>query len=104
MISKIKFKGTLGKVIIARLGCGRQAQILGRKRPHCHLCEDMEDTCTFKSKHLDETHKINNKYNYNSKMEVSLIECQIYGEQYKRSIKVKFRSRANNYKVGSESL
>ena len=64
----------------------------------------MEDTCTFKSKHLDETHKINNKYNYNSKMEVSLIECQIYGEQYKRSIKVKFRSRANNYKVGSESL
>ena len=30
----------------------------GRKRP-CHLCENMKDTCTFKSKHLNEVHKIN---------------------------------------------
>ena len=24
------------------------------KRPPCHLCENIKDTCTFKSKHLDE--------------------------------------------------
>ena len=38
------------------------------KRPPCHLCENMKDTCTFKSKHLNEVHKINKKYNCNSKM------------------------------------
>ena len=42
--------------------------------------------------------KINKKYNGNSKMTVYLIECQINGEQYTRSTKTKFRSRANNYK------
>ena len=30
----------------------------GRKKPLCHLCENMKDTCTFKSKHLNEVHKI----------------------------------------------
>ena len=58
----------------------------------------MKDTCTFKSKHLDEMHKINKKYNCNSKIAVHLIECQICGEQYTGSTKTKFRSRANNYK------
>ena len=70
----------------------------GGKRPPCHLCENMEDTCTFKSKHLNESHKINKKYNCNSKMAVYLIECEIRGEQYTGSTKPKFRSRANNYK------
>ena len=28
------------------------------KRPPCHLCENMKDTCTFKSKHLNEVHKL----------------------------------------------
>ena len=37
----------------------------GGERPPCHLCENMKDTCTFKSKHLNEVHKINNKYNCN---------------------------------------
>ena len=41
----------------------------------------MKDTCTFKSEHLDEIHKINKKYNCNSKMTVCLIECYIYREQ-----------------------
>ena len=45
------------------------------------LCENMKDTCTFKSKHLDEIHKINKKYNCNSKMTVYLMECQICAEQ-----------------------
>ena len=67
-------------------------------RPPCHLSENMKDTGTFKSKHLHEVHKINKKYNCNSKMEVYLIECQIYGEQYNGSTKRKFRSRANNCK------
>ena len=35
----------------------------GEKGPPCHLCESIKDTCTFKSKHLDEIHKINKKYN-----------------------------------------
>ena len=70
----------------------------GGKRPPCHLCENMKDTCTFKSKHLNEVHKINKKYNCNSKMAVYLIECEICGEQYTGSTKTKFRSRANNYK------
>ena len=37
----------------------------GGERPPSHLCENMKDTCTFKSKHLNEVHKINNKYNCN---------------------------------------
>ena len=31
----------------------------GRKIPPCHLCENMKDMCTFKSKYLNEVHKIN---------------------------------------------
>ena len=44
----------------------------GGKRPPCHLYENMKDRCTFKSKHLNEVHKINKKYNCNSKMAVYL--------------------------------
>ena len=33
----------------------------GGKRSLCHLCENMKDMCTFKSKHLNEVHKINKK-------------------------------------------
>ena len=58
----------------------------------------MKDTCTFKSKHLNEVHKTNKKYNCNSKMAVYLIECEICGEQYTGSRKAKFRYRPNNYK------
>ena len=58
----------------------------------------MKDTCTFKSKHLNEVHKINKKYNCNSKIAVYLIECEICGEQYAGCTKTKFRSMANNYK------
>ena len=47
----------------------------GGKRSPCHLCENMKDTFTFKSKHLNEVHKINKEYNCNSKMAVYLIEC-----------------------------
>ena len=70
----------------------------GGKRPLCHLCENMKDTCTSKSKHLNEVHKIKKKYNCNSKMAVYLIECGICGEQFTGSTKTKFRSRAKNYK------
>ena len=52
----------------------------GKKRAPCRLCGNMKDTCTFKSKHLNEVHKINKKYNCNSKMAVYLIECGICGE------------------------
>ena len=51
---------------------GRSKPCAG-KRLSCHLYENMKDTCTFKSKHLNELHKINKKYNCNSKMAVSLI-------------------------------
>ena len=69
----------------------------GGKRPPCDLCEDMNGTCSFKSKHLDEAHKINKKCNCNSKMAVYLKECQICVEQYTGSKKTKFRSKVNNY-------
>ena len=58
----------------------------------------MKDTCIFNGKHLNEVHKINKKYNCNSKRAVYLIECDICGEQYIGSTKIKFRSRTNNYK------
>ena len=75
-----------------------RSKLRGEKKPPCHLCENMKDTCTFKNKHLNDVHKINKKYNCNSKMAVYLIECEICGEQYTDSPKTKFRSRANNYK------
>ena len=68
----------------------------GGKRPPCHLCENMKETCTFKSKYLNRVHKINKKYNCNSKMAVYLIQYEICCEQYTGSIKTKFRSRANS--------
>ena len=70
----------------------------GGKRPPYHLCENMKDTCTFKSEHLNKVHKINKKYNCNSKKTVYLIECEICGKQYTGSTKTKFRSTGNNYK------
>ena len=70
----------------------------GGKRSSCHLCENMKDTYTFKSKHLNEAHKIIKKCNCNSKMTFYLIECEICGEQFTGSTKTKFRSRPNNYK------
>ena len=36
-------------------------RLYGEKRLPCHLCEYMKDTHISKSKHLDETHKINTK-------------------------------------------
>ena len=59
----------------------------------------MKDPCTFKSKHLNEVHKINKKYNCDSKMAVYLIKCKICGEQYTGSTKTKLRSRADKYKT-----
>ena len=37
------------------------------KKDNLKLCENMKDTCTFKSKLLDKIHKINKTYNCNSK-------------------------------------
>ena len=59
----------------------------GGKRPSSHFCENMKNACNFKSKHLNEAHKINKKYNCNSKISVYLIECEICGEQYAGSTK-----------------
>ena len=74
---------------------GRFKPCRGKRAP-CHLCENIKDICTFKSKHLDEIHKINKNYNCNSEMAVYLIECKICSEQYTESTKTKFRSRANS--------
>ena len=71
---------------------------VGGKRPHCHLCENMKDTCIFKSKHLDEIHKIKKKCNCKSKMAVYLIECKICGEEYTGSTKTMLGSWENDYK------
>ena len=72
-----------------------KSKLCGGIRAPCHLCENMEDTCTFKNKQLDEIHQINKKYNCSSKMAVHFIECQICGEQYTESTKTKYRSMAN---------
>ena len=53
----------------------RRSKQCGGKRPPCHLCGNMKDTCTFKNKHLDEVHKIIEKYKCKSKMSIYLIEC-----------------------------
>ena len=72
----------------------------GGERPPCLLCENMKDRCTFKSKHLNEVHKTNKKYNCSSKMAVYLIEYEICGEQYTTgSTKTKVRSQRKSVKV-----
>ena len=38
-----------------------KSKLCGGKRPPCHLCQNMKDTCIFKSKHLDEIHQVNKK-------------------------------------------
>ena len=35
-----------------------RSKLCGERISPCHLCENMKDTCTFKSKHLNEVHKI----------------------------------------------
>ena len=75
-----------------------RSKLRGEKRPTCHLYENMKDTSTFKIKHLDEIHKINKKYNCNSKIEAYVIEWHICGEQYAGSGRTKFRSKESNYK------
>ena len=49
------------------------SKLCGGKRPPCHLCKNMKNKCTFKSKHFNELYKINNDYNCNSKMAVYFI-------------------------------
>ena len=44
-----------------------RSKLCGGKRPPCHLRKNMKNTCTFKSKHLNEVHKTNKEYNCNSK-------------------------------------
>ena len=82
---------------------GRSKPYAGKKPP-CHLCENMKDTYTFKSKQLNEIHKINKEYNCNSKMAVYFIECEICAQQYTGSAKTKFRSRKITIRVRRESL
>ena len=64
----------------------------------------MKDACTFKSKHLDEIHKINKKYNCNSKMAVYLIECKICGEHILGVQKQRLGLGQVTTKVRSKSL
>lgn len=58
--------------------------------------KNMKQTYTFKSKHLDELHKINKTYHCNSVMAIPLIEFHVCGIYYTGSTKVKFRSRTKN--------
>ena len=47
---------------IAEIGMSKPC---GGKRPPCHMCKNMKNTCKFKSKHFNEVYKINNDYNCN---------------------------------------
>ena len=49
----------------------------GGKIPLCHLCKNMKHTCSFKSKHLNEVHKIKKSHSCNSKMAVCLMEREM---------------------------
>ena len=71
-------KGHLARSQLPDLDEVGRSKPCGGKRPPCDLCENMKDTCTFKSKHLDEIYKINKKYSYNSKMTVYLIKCNMW--------------------------
>ena len=64
----------------------------------------MKDTCTFKSKHLNEVQKINKEYNCNSKMAAYLIECEICGEQYTGNTKQSLGLGRITIRVLRESL
>ena len=64
----------------------------------------MKNTCTFKSKYLNEVHKINKKCNCNSKMAVYLIECEICDEQYTGSTKKNLDLRQTTIRERRESL
>ena len=44
-----------------------RSKLCGGKIPPCRLYENMKDTCTFKSKQLNEVRKINKKYNLTRK-------------------------------------
>ena len=61
------------------------------------MCISVEDTCLFKSKHLDGVHKSKKYHNCNSKICVYLIQSQVCAEQYTDSTKNNFLSRAKNY-------
>ena len=73
-------------------GIGRSKPCEGKKPPF-HLCESMKDKSTFKSRHLDEVHKIKSSYNFNSKKGVYLLECQVFCEQCVHSTKTNFYLR-----------
>ena len=60
---KTNFKAHLVRSQLPGLDELGRSKPCGGKIPPCHLCENMKDTCTFKSKHLNELHKINKKYN-----------------------------------------
>ena len=64
----------------------------------------MKDTCTCKSKHLNEVHRLNKKYNCDSKMAAYLIECEISGEQYTGSTKKSLDLGQITIRVRRESL
>ena len=75
------------KNLKAQLVRSQLAEPCGGKVPPCQLRKNMKDTWTFKGKQLEQTHKINKKYNCNSKMPVYMIECHTCGEQYAGSTK-----------------
>ena len=60
-------KGHLVRLQLPDLDEVGRSKPCGGKRPPCHLRKNMKDTCTFKSKHLNQVHKINKEYNCNSK-------------------------------------
>ena len=63
LVSKLKknWKVHLVRLQLPDLNEVGRSKPCGGKRHPCHLCGNMKDTCTFKSKHLNEVHKINKK-------------------------------------------
>ena len=76
----------------------------GGKRPLCQLRSNMKSTSTFESKYSNEVYQKKKHFNCNSKMEVYLIECRVFGKQYNGSTVTTFRARASDYKSTHHNL
>ena len=68
----------------------RRCEPCGGKRPSSKFSSNMENTITFKSKHLNEVYQTKKNFNCNSKMVIYLIEFRVCRMQYNGSTMTNF--------------
>ena len=97
-------KDHLVRSVLPKIDIAVNSGPCGEKRLPCELCKLMKKTSTFKKRYSEAIHYIHKPLNCNSKNTVYLIECNQCWKQYIGSSTVKFRYRANNYKVFTVNL